>query len=150
VIVGPCLSSGVRESHVLAGGLIVIRVLPVLLDLGLTIFCLIECLQSDEYAIRNLPKVGWVLLILFFPIVGPVAWLVAGRPPREPAARHAPGFPEYQRSRRASTAPDDDPQFLQELGRVNDEHERTLKQWEADLARREQDLRRRQQEPPVP
>jgi hypothetical protein len=123
-------------------------VLPVLLDLGLTIYCLIDCLQSSEYAIRNLPKVGWVLLILFFPIVGPVAWLVAGRPLREPAMPSMPGFPEYQRRRRGPVAPDDDPEFLNEIGRINTEHERTLKRWEADLARREDELRR-QQEPPA-
>lgn len=129
-----------------------LRAFPLLLDLGLTIFCLIDCLQTEEIAVRNLPKVGWILLILFFPLIGPIAWLVAGRPERGPANRYAPryspGFPEYERVRRP-VAPDDDPEFLRELGRVNNEHERTLKRWEAELARREEELRRREQEPPA-
>jgi hypothetical protein len=36
--------------------------------------------------------------------------------------------------------PDDDPQFLDQLRRIDTEHERMLKQWEEDLRRRERDL----------
>lgn len=64
---------------------------------------------------------------------------------------HTAGFPEYQRdqwarsrSRSRQVAPDDDPEFLRELGRVNSEHEATLEKWEKDLARREEELRRRE------
>ena len=56
------------------------RVLPVLLSIGLTVYCLIDALQTDESAMRNLPKPFWLLLILLFPIVGPLAWIFAGRP----------------------------------------------------------------------
>jgi len=118
--------------------------LPGLVELVLAIFCLIDCIQSDEGSVRNLPKWAWILLILLFPIVGAIAWLVAGRPTGYLPARTT-GYPEYERDRpRRSTAPDDDPEFLRELGRVNTEHERTLQQWEADLARREEELRRRE------
>lgn len=122
-----------------------LRALPLLIELGLTIFCLIDCVQSPEGAVRNLSKGWWLLIILFFPIVGGIAWLVAGRPTRETYTPYAAGFPEHQRAapRRGPLAPDDDPEFLSELGKVNAEHERTLKQWERDLARREEELRRR-------
>jgi hypothetical protein len=139
-----------------------IRFLPLFVELGLTIFCLIDAVQAPDGAVRNLQKSWWILLILFFPIVGPIAWLVAGRPTRETYAPYGTGFPEYQRDRWSaarsgsrggsrSTAPDDDPEFLRELGRVNSEHESTLKKWENDLARREEELRRRErgQEPEV-
>ena len=128
-----------------------LRVLPVLVVLGLTIFCLIDCVQTPEMSIRNLPKWAWILLILIFDVIGCIAWLVAGRPSSSDRQRaYATGFPEYQRPRsRQSIAPDDDPAFLSELSRVNSEHEQTLEKWEADLRRREQELKRREQDPPA-
>ena len=124
-----------------------IRVLPLLIELALVVYCLIDCIQSDEAEVRNLRKIWWVLLILFFPLVGAIAWLVAGRPKRDgrrsgvpwPSTRTA-GFPEYERPRR-QVAPDDDPEFLENLRRSNRDHEDMLKKWEDDLRRREGELR---------
>ena len=48
--------------------------------LGLWIFCLIDAITTDESLCRNLGKVMWIVLIVFLPLVGSVAWLVAGRP----------------------------------------------------------------------
>jgi hypothetical protein len=75
-------------------------VLP-LLVLGLWIYAFIDCLQTPESEVRGLPKLVWVFIILFFGevLVGPVAWLVAGR------SRGAPQF----------VAPDDNPEFLRSL-----------------------------------
>lgn len=122
--------------------------LEVLLPLGLTIFAVIDCIQTDESEVRNLPKIVWVLLILFFWVVGPIAWLVAGRPNSASARRdvawpstRTAGFPEYEKPAR-SLAPDDDPEFLAQLRRSNTEHEQMLKRWEDDLRKREEDLRR--------
>ena len=59
----------------------------------LMVWCLIEAVSTDESRIRNLPKLWWILLILFFPLAGSIAWLVAGRPvvtgprPRGPRRR---------------------------------------------------------------
>lgn len=127
------------------------RGLPVLLELGLTIFCLIDCVQTPEISVRNLPKWGWIVMILLFPLLGSVAWLVAGRPTASERARAgATGYPEYERPRRPGpTAPDDDPEFLRAIGQVNTEHEQTLKRWEDDLKRREDELKRRDQDPPA-
>ena len=125
-----------------------IRVLPLLIELALVVYCLIDCIQSDEAEVRNLKKIWWVLLILFFPVVGAIAWLVAGRPKRDGRRSGAPwpstrtaGFPEYERPRR-QVAPDDDPEFLEGLRRSNRDHEDMLKKWEDDLRRREGDLRK--------
>lgn len=124
------------------------RGLPVLLELGLTIFCLIDCVQTPEAAIRNLPKWGWIVLILFFPLVGSIAWLVAGRPLRAGTQReYVTGYPEHQRQRPV-LGPDDDPEYLRQLGRIDDEHEQMLRQWESDLRRREKELRRDDEQPP--
>jgi len=124
-----------------------LRALPGLLELGLLIYGLIDCIQTPEGAVRNLPKWFWILLIIFVPIVGPVLWLVLGRPER-PRSGFVSGYPQDQRRRPASGAPDDDPDFLRQLGQVNSEHERTLEKWEQDLKRREEELRRREDDPP--
>ena len=126
-----------------------LRVLPVLLALALTVYCLIDCIQTPDSEVRNLPKVGWILLILLFSVVGSVAWLVAGRPARAEAGRSQPpwpatrtaGFPEYERPRRPP--PDDDPEFLGGLpaSAPTPEDERLLREWEEDLRRREEELK---------
>ena len=50
------------------------------LVLLLWIFSVIDVIRSSDDEIRHLPKIGWLLLVLFFPLVGSIAWLVAGRP----------------------------------------------------------------------
>jgi hypothetical protein len=121
----------------------VIRYLPFLLEIALLVFCLIECIQTDVP--RNLSKTTWVFVIILLPVVGGIAWLVAGRPERRYArnvpwpSTHTAGFPEYERPRRSS--PDDDPEFLAGLRRSDDKHEQMLKDWEAQLRDREHKLK---------
>lgn len=128
------------------------RVLPVLLSIGLTVYCLIDALQTDESAMRNLPKPFWLLLILLFPIVGPLAWIFAGRPvgAAQAGARPATGWlgggsagPVRRGPRPAARpiAPDDDPEFLASLRGLDDEQKTLLEKWEADLRERERRLR---------
>jgi hypothetical protein len=117
-----------------------------LIDMALLVIALIDCLSTDEYAVRNLPKVVWVFLILLFSPIGAIAWFVAGRPQnanvgRAGAWRPGRGFPERERPR--SVAPDDDPEFLGRVARARREDEEMFKKWEADLKRREEELRRR-------
>src|SRR3954468_23837347 len=54
---------------------------PFLLVLALWIYAFIDCLNTPEEQVRGLPKVVWVIIILLFGevLVGPVAWLVAGK-----------------------------------------------------------------------
>ena len=119
-----------------------------LVDLVLLVVALIDCLSTDEYAIRNLPKVAWVFIILLFSPVGPIVWFVAGRPQSQRvgaagAWRPGSGFPEYERPR--PVGPDDDPDFLRSQTRSRREDEDLLRKWEADLRRREEDLRRQRE-----
>ena len=90
------------------------------LELCLVVYCVLNVLTTPDGEVRNLPKVGWLLLVLFFPIVGGIAWLVAGRP--QTPTRSLPykgnqGLPaEYDRPGRATAAsPDDDVAFLRSL-----------------------------------
>lgn len=105
---------------------------------ALWVFCLVDAIGAPADRIRNLPKVGWILLILFFPFVGSIAWLVAGRPEdkvsrRSPYERETPHFPEYDRpGRAAATDPEKDDEFLQ---RVRERAESQRKAYEAQRKR---------------
>jgi Phospholipase_D-nuclease N-terminal len=115
------------------------------IEIALAAAALISCLSAEEEDIRGLPRIVWVLIILFFPLVGAIAWFVAGRNSavaRRDTWRQGTGFPESERPRKL--APDDDPEFLRKL---RDDHAKSdqdlFSKWEEDLRRREEDLRRR-------
>ena len=124
------------------------RYLPFIIELALTVYALIDCVQAGP-SVRNLPQWGWIVLIVFVPVVGAVAYLVAGRPvtsrPRNvpwPATTTA-GFPEYERPPRG---PDDDPEFLAGIHGSDAQHEQMLKEWEEQLREREKKLREQDSE----
>ena len=127
----------------------------VLLDMALLVIALIDCLSAEEFAIRALPRVAWVFIILLFSPVGAIAWFVAGRPAppvrlsNGTVWRPGNGFPESERPRQrgAQIAPDDDPEFLRNLATSLRDDESIMKKWEADLRRREEELRRRETDP---
>ena len=83
------------------------------------VYALFDVITSDPAAIRNLPKLGWFVVVLLLGelAIGPVLWFLAGRP-RDPV-RSLPykGYdgipPEYDRpGRAAAQSPDDDTAFL--------------------------------------
>jgi len=88
-----------------------LRYLPLLLMLALWIYAFVDCLNTPEEEVRGLPKVAWVIVILLFGevLVGPVAWLVAGKRRRGATAGAADGGGRW-------VAPDDNPEFLKSLG----------------------------------
>ena len=125
-----------------------IRVLPVVVELFLLVFCLIDCIQTPDHEVRNLPKVGWIILIIIIPLVGGAAWLVAGRPQRTSGGGRVPwpstataGFQEHERTQKHALGPEDDPDFLRQMAASNREQEDLLRRWEEDLRRREDALR---------
>lgn len=121
-----------------------LKVLLYLLPVILAIYAVIDCIQTPDGETRAIPKVAWIVIILFFPVIGPVGWLFAGKEPtsrpRSSRPAQTAGYPQRERPRRP-VAPDDDPDFLHELDRGNTEHERMLKKWEEDLRRREGEAR---------
>ncbi|RSS79545.1 PLD nuclease N-terminal domain-containing protein [Streptomyces sp. WAC06614] len=90
-----------------------LRYLPFLLVIALTIYAFIDCLNTPEEEVKHLPKVVWVIIILLFSIVGPVVWLFAGKQ----RSLTGGGFPTAGgRARRTPwVAPDDNPEFLRSL-----------------------------------
>ncbi len=86
------------------------RVVIFLALLAFTVYTLVDCVQSRDDRVRNLPKIAWAALILFFPVVGGLAWFIAGRP--------VPVIPPYDQRRPRPPiprGPDDDPDFLRGL-----------------------------------
>lgn len=104
-----------------------------LVFLALWIFCFIDVLTTPEAACRSLPKLAWVFIVLLLPLIGPIAWLVAGHAwdrtrltTQQPASR-ADG------SRRVPTNPDDDEEFLAGLRlRAEEQRRRAREQGERD------------------
>lgn len=115
-----------------------IRYIPLILVVVLSIYTLVDVLQAGADEVRAAPKWAWFLLILLFPVVGAIAYLVAGRPL---AVRGIPAQQPRPAPRRVPVAPDDDPAFLSSIRDLNLSQEKVLNEWEADLRRREQELK---------
>lgn len=125
-----------------------LRVLMYLVPLALTVYAFIDCLNTPEDEAKHLPKIAWVFIILLFWIVGPIAWLAAGKMRNAPANGRTPS--EWHRAHRTPyVAPDDNPEFLKSLAEEaaaseEKKDESLLKSWEADLRRREEELKQRE------
>jgi hypothetical protein len=76
--------------------------LPMLLYIGLTAYVISDIAQHRDEEPYRLPKVLWVLIVLFAPYVGALAWLYA--------RWSNPSQPPRSRDYRAPN-PDDDPAF---------------------------------------
>jgi hypothetical protein len=107
------------------------------------LYCLFEAILTREDEVRNLGKGFWIVIVLFFPLVGSVAWFVAGRPLRQPRSaspyeRPASEFPEYDRpGRAAGVTQESDEEFLRRVRERAEEQRR----------RAAEEKRRREQEP---
>lgn len=78
------------------------RVALVVVVIGLGVYAFVQTLQTHESQIRLMPRWLWILVILAFPLVGPLAWIFAGRQSRNINKGRPLG-------------PDDDPEFLRKL-----------------------------------
>jgi hypothetical protein len=108
----------------------------------LVALALISCLSAERNRIRALPRPLWVLVILLLPLIGAVAWFLAGRPRGQ--APGPGGWPSASGPgpRPKPSSPDDDPDFLRSLDADQARRDRELFQrWEDDLKRREDELR---------
>jgi hypothetical protein len=128
-----------------------------LLLLGLWLFAIFDVIATEPALCRNLPKMIWLMVVIFLPDVGSIAWLLLGRPER---AGFRPGDTTYRASSRP-IGPEDSPNYLSRSEQLNARLEaweadqrarqerlqsRDLSSWEAELQRREEELRRREKE----
>jgi Phospholipase_D-nuclease N-terminal len=45
----------------------------------LLVFALVDIITRQEWEVQHLPKVAWVLLVVFLPLLGSILWFVVGR-----------------------------------------------------------------------
>ncbi|TXS50493.1 PLDc_N domain-containing protein [Streptomyces sp. uw30] len=94
-----------------------LRVLMFLVPLALSVYAFIDCISTKEDDIRHMPKPLWAILVLVFPLVGSISWLIAGKK-RSPAAEGWSGVRD--RRQQQWVAPDDNPEFLKSLDEDDD------------------------------
>ncbi|MER6620811.1 MULTISPECIES: PLD nuclease N-terminal domain-containing protein [unclassified Streptomyces] len=97
-----------------------LRVLMFLVPLALSVYAFIDCISTKDEDIRHMPKPLWAILVLLFPLVGSISWLIAGKK-RHPAGGAAWGGGG---GRRQWVAPDDNPDFLKSLDEERDKDDR--------------------------
>jgi len=80
-------------------------VIASIIIIALMIYTIIDCARTPEEKIRSLPKWAWLVIIIFVPGIGSIAWIIAGRP-------QGPG---RRRRKGKIVPPDDNPDFLRKL-----------------------------------
>lgn len=103
------------------------------LIVGLTLYTLLDAVRTPAHEARTLPKWLWVLVTLLFPVVGPLMWLILGRPKAQPAAgAPRPGFGQRRSTPAPSvSSPDDDEEYLRWL-KAKAERERRSREAESN------------------
>lgn len=91
-----------------------LRVLMFLVPLALSVYAFIDCISTKDEDIRHMPKPLWAILVLLFPLVGSISWLIAGKK-RHPAGGAVGSAWSRGGGRRQWVAPDDNPEFLKSL-----------------------------------
>ncbi|WP_052436224.1 PLDc N-terminal domain-containing protein [Georgenia sp. SUBG003] len=101
-----------------------LRILPAVILIALVVYALIDCVRTpDDDMPAGMPKVLWIVLIIVFPGIAAVAWIVVSRVARATSGettRSRPGVwsspsPRKPVRRSGPVAPDDDPEFLARL-----------------------------------
>ena len=91
-----------------------------LIVIGLFVFALVDLTLTDRSRVRTLPKPAWYFVLLV-PIVGAALWLLFGKERRDRGGE------------RRQVAPDDDPTFLANLRRDEEQDER-IRRLEQELS----------------
>lgn len=100
------------------------------LFVAFTIFAFVDCLRTENSRIRALPKILWAALIVIVTPFGGILWFALGKQRRGAAASGV--------ASRGMKAPDDDPDFLRQLGADTQRDER-IRDLEARLAELDDD-----------
>lgn len=84
-----------------------------LIEVAFIIFCFIDVLLTQEWRIKALPRIVWLIIVLILSPLGGIAWLVAGKERVE--AEQSPWSRRMATRPAAPTRPDDDPVFLKSI-----------------------------------
>lgn len=75
--------------------------------IALTLYAFVDCAMRDETQIKKLPKWGWLLIVLIFSLIGPIAYLAIGRVGKLQK--------RTKKNKPRIIPPDDNPDFLRGL-----------------------------------
>ncbi len=75
--------------------------LMTLLTVALFVTSLVDIILRDSSKVKHLPKVVWILIVIFLPLIGSLLWWILGREydsarmpaPRAQRATDRPGYP---------------------------------------------------------
>ncbi len=108
-----------------------VRVLIPFIVLAIDIYALVDIITIVETRIKALNKFAWVLLVIVLPLVGAILWFVLGKEnSNNPDDRRGRDSRRYDTPR--TLGPDDDPVFLNNAGRF-EEQEKRIARLEAEL-----------------
>ena len=91
----------------------------VLLLIAFWVYSIVDCALLPPTRHRGVSKPVWILIVVLLPVLGGILWFIVGR--------------GRQRTAPVSTAPDDDLEFLGNIGSISDQDER-IRRLEAELA----------------
>lgn len=94
-----------------------------LVVIALDVFAIVDVVLTDARRVRALPKAVWIVLIVLLPIVGIVLWFLVGKERRN----------RDRGGERRMVAPDDDPSFLKNIRRDEEQDER-IRRLEQELS----------------
>jgi hypothetical protein len=116
-------------------------------------YCIFDCIRTEDAMVQNLPKMVWLLIVIFLPTIGSIAWLLLGRPSRSEWRLHArstghvsrqPPPPIEPPSPSPASSADFRKRREEALRRYEAEREEELQRREADLRKREEEFRKRE------
>src|ERR1700712_4240084 len=93
-------------------------------DLAFMIFAFVDVLLTQDWRIRGVPKIVWLVIVLLLSPIGGILWFFVGKEPIDGAVRPP---------RRREIAPDDEPEFLAGV-RVKEDQDERIRQLERELA----------------
>ena len=116
-------------------------------------YCVFDVIRTPDGTTENLPKMLWLLIVIFLSAIGGLAWLLLGRPRnasfnlRANTIRSTGPLPPAAPSSAPPQLNNDDYQRKREdaLRRYHADREDELRRKEEELRRREDELRKREQ-----
>jgi hypothetical protein len=105
-------------------------VIFLIVEIAFMIFSLVDVFLTEKWRIRGVPRFVWAVIVILLPLLGGVLWWWIGKEPVE----------RVQGTSRSFGAPDDDPRFLSQLSREEEQNER--------IRKLEQELRDLDDDPP--
>ena len=82
----------------------------VLLSTALILYAFVDCAMRDQSQLKRFPKWGWLLIILFLGIFGPISYLIFGREGKLSGNQRL-----QKKAKPRIIPPDDNPDFLRGL-----------------------------------